>query len=310
MTRLLIGFGCLAFATGAQASFDLMFIQEATPTNSIYRVHRVDPANGVSLGSFQIGPESKGLAASYARRELYSIDINGNLRTYDYSTGAQKSLRATGFSNVADFVLSADGTSLLIAHNTGQIRTFNLTTNGTGTLISSGTAQFSKLHQAANGDVYAYAANLGMLQRYNSGGFTLQSQEVNGGTTVGQMTYLASVQAPYGTVYYGAGAGYGFNPTYNNNFYFGGGFSNGVSGHQSVVSAVRSHTGAYVIGMDSGGSLTRVTEIDSASYHVRTNTFAGINGGVKSVAVVLAPEPGTLAAIGLGIAALLKRRRK
>jgi hypothetical protein len=43
---------------------------------------------------------------------------------------------------------------------------------------------------------------------------------------------------------------------------------------------------------------------------MNTVTLSGVNGGVQNVATVLAPEPGSMAILGLGLAALLKRRKQ
>lgn len=303
---------CLVGAISS-ASFDLMLIQEATSVGDFYRVHRVDPANGVPLGSFQIGPESKGLAASQARGEMYTIDRNGNLRTWDYSTGAMKSIRYVGTTFIQDFIVSNDQSKLYFVNGTNLVYSYDLNTNGTGTIINHPSAQLVKLTQSGNGDIYACDVAAGKLGRYDAASsYTLTSTETYYGSTVDQMTFVPSVQSGgYGSVYYGSdGAYFAYNLTMGGNFIVGNGFNFPVGSTATADATVKSHNGAYLIGSDTSGSgNVRVTEIDRASYFVRSNMFSGING-VKNVAIVLAPEPSTFAAIGLGIAALLKRRRK
>ncbi len=289
-----------------------MLIQEAIPVGGVFRVHRVDPANGVTLGSFQIGPESLGLAASQSRGEMYTMDINGNLRTWDYSTGALKSIRNVGASLIKDFIISNDQSKLYIVNGGNLVYSYDLNTNGQGVLINEPSTQLVKLTQAPNADIYACDVASGKLGRYNAASsYILASTETYFGSTVDQMTFVPSITPGYGTVYYGSdGTAFGYNVTYGGNFVFGNGFSFGVQYSNTADAVVQSHNGAYLIGSDtSSSSNVRVAEIDRASYVVRSNMFSGING-VKNVAIVLAPEPGTFVALGLGIAALLKRRRK
>lgn len=311
MKLSLIGALCFVVAISS-ASFDLMLIQEAASVGGLYRVHRVDPANGVSLGSFQIGPESKGLAASQARGEMYTIDINGNLRTWDYSTGALKSMRDVGTGSIQDFIVSNDQSKLYIVNGTSLVYSYDLNTNGTGVVINQPSTVLVKLAQAGNGDLYACDVASGKLGRYNAASsYVLASTETYFGSTVDQMTFVPSVASGYGSVYYGSdGANFAYNVTSGGNFIFGNGFNFTVGGMASADATVKSHNGAYLIGTDTSGTGNiRVTEIDRASYFVRSNMFSGING-VKNAAIVLAPEPGTFVVIGLGLVGLLKRRRK
>ncbi|MCC6686340.1 MAG: PEP-CTERM sorting domain-containing protein [Fimbriimonadaceae bacterium] len=302
---------CLAWAMSL-ASFDLMLIQEATPVGGLYRVHRVDPANGVSLGSFQIGPDSKGLAASQSRGEMYTMDVNGNLRTWDYSTGAMKSVRYVGTGLIQDFIISNDQSKVYFVNGSNLVYSYDLTTNGTGTIINQAGTQLTRLTQAGNGDIYACDIASGKLGRYNAASsYFLASTETYYGSTVDQMTYVSNVFPGYGAVYYGSDAtAFGYNITAGGNFYAGTAYGFSVQYANTADAVTQSHNGAYLIGSDtSSSSNVRVAEIDRGGYIVRSNMLSGING-VKKVAIVLAPEPGTVAAIGLGIAALLKRRRK
>lgn len=297
----------------ALASFDLMLVQEATPTGGLLRVHRVDPANGVSLGSFFIGPESRGMAASLARRELYTTDINGNLRTYDYSTGAFKSMRYIGMTNVYDFVLANDGNRLLYVNGSNTVRSFDLNTGSVSTLLTDGAASFVKVTQTPNGDLYLCQNEIGSLKRYMPSGpnYILMSTETYAGVQVGQMAFVPGTTGTNGILYYGSyNNGVGYNITSNGNFIFGNGWNYTPPGHANVTSVSRSHVGAYFAGLDTGGTLTRISEVDAEGYMIRTNTFSGINGGVKTIAIVLAPEPGSVLALGAGLAILLRRRKR
>jgi hypothetical protein len=85
----------------------------------------------------------------------------------------------------------------------------------------------------------------------------------------------------------------------------------GEIGHSSIDTTAASHNGYYQIGQDaSDSSLIRITERDLLGYTMNTVTLSGVNGGVQNVATVLAPEPSSMAILGLGLAALLKRRKQ
>jgi hypothetical protein len=85
----------------------------------------------------------------------------------------------------------------------------------------------------------------------------------------------------------------------------------GETGHSSIDTTAASHNGYYKIGQDLyDPSLIRITERDLLGYTMNTVTLSGVNGGVRNVATVLAPEPGSMAILGLGLAALLKRRKQ
>lgn len=240
------------------------------------------------------------------------MDVNGNLRTWDYSTGAMKSVRYVGTGLIQDFIISNDQSKVYFVNGSNLVYSYDLTTNGTGTIINQAGTQLTRLTQAGNGDIYACDIASGKLGRYNAASsYFLASTETYYGSTVDQMTYVSNVFPGYGAVYYGSDAtAFGYNITAGGNFYAGTAYGFSVQYANTADAVTQSHNGAYLIGSDtSSSSNVRVAEIDRGGYIVRSNMLSGING-VKKVAIVLAPEPGTVAAIGLGIAALLKRRRK
>ncbi len=313
--------GALGIAALSSASFELMLVQAASgdPGTGLSRVHRVDPVSGVNLGSFVIGPQSRGLAASISRGELYTIDINGNLRVFDYSTGLRKRQAYIGLGNITDFVIGPGGDSLLIANGSGSIHRYDLnSTNNATTTVTSNPGIVSRLaYNATNNWIYALNTPLGRVDGYSPLGdswINLQSEGLASGLglTFGQMTHSPPFGNGYGTLALGTDTLMNFQFVSGSGQLSGlGSYAVGETGHSSNDTTAASHNGYYVIGRDSNDpNLIRITERDVAGYTMNTVTLSGVNGGVRNVATVLAPEPGSMAVLGLGLAALLKRRKQ
>lgn len=306
-----------AISAGASASFDLMLVQAATAdAGGLYRVHRIDPENGVNLGSFLIGPQSIGLAASYARGEMYTLDINGNLRTWNYSTGSLKSVRNVGWSQVNDFALSANGNEIVSVHGNGELRIFNLDNNSV-TASAIGVV-LNKINTLGNNAFIGYSTvghSLRRMLRTGNSAAVTTSEAVNNAITPANVSSIGVLSsAPYHFIYTGnsAGSTVGFNygSTVSNDLLLVGSFTSSFLLQNSVNYFTKSHLGLYAIGADSNSTGVRVNELDTNGYILRTNVYSGISGGARNAAIVLAPEPGPIIALGLGVAALLSRRRR
>lgn len=316
LMRVLFVIGAALSASVSLASFDLMFVQQVSQdTGGTFRMHRIDPTTGAYLGSFSSGPATMGMAASLSRGELYTCDINGNLRTWDYSQGTLKSVRNLGWGGVNDITLSADGSEIISSHTNGDVRIFNVLTSSVTGVTNVGFVGAKIAH--ATGNVYvAYSTAGHSLRRLLRSGITFthtSSEAVTPSITAGSVGGLAVVNGGFFPTIYSANTGgnsYGLNyfTSSTNDFAGYGPYSNGLSGHTNSTGVVRSHVGVYLAGQDSSGAGLRITEFDTAGYAIRSNVVAGITGGARSVAIVLAPEPSSLLGLaGLGL--LLLRRR-
>lgn len=314
--------GALGVASFASASFELMLVQAglSDPGTGLNRVHRVDPVSGVNLGSFVIGPQSRGLAASVTRGELYTIDINGNLRVFDYSTGLRKRQAYVGLGNITDFVIGPGGNSLLIANSSSFVYRYDLdSTNFATAGASTSSGSITRVaYNATNNYVYGLNASFSRVDAFSPSGSTwglIQSEVIASGlgTTFGQMTYtLAQPGTTFGSLTFGTNTLMNFQyVTPAGQFPGFGSFAISQNGHSSIDTTAASHNGYYQIGRDSSNSsLIRISEQDLNGYTMNTVTLSGVNGGVRNVATVLAPEPGSMAILGVGLAALLKRRKQ
>lgn len=314
--------GAFGFASIASASFELMLVQSALadPGTTLRRVHRVDPVSGVNLGSFVIGPESQGLAASISRGELYTIDVNGNLRVFDYSTGLRKRQAFIGTTQITDFIIGPGGDSLLIANGTGSIYRYDLnSTNFVLPAAVTSSGLISRLaYNATHNWIYGLNTPLGRVEGFSPSGNSWINTQSEGyapglGGTFGQMTYRSASYASFGTLTLGTNTlmNFQFVNDITGEFSGFGSQAVGETGHSSIDTTAASHNGYYQIGQDLfDSSLIRITERDLLGYTMNTVTLSGVNGGVRNVATVLAPEPGSMAILGLGLAALLKRRKQ
>lgn len=295
-----------------------MFLQANTGDSGtgLARVHRVDPQNGVSLGSFNIGPTSYGMSANGSRGELYTLDINGNLRTWDYTSGALKGFRYVGNTQVRDSVLAANGNEIISLHGTNEIRTTNVLTGATTSGTIAGTT-LQRLAVTSEGTVFALDGAAGQMRRLAKTGstYTLHSSEaasaVHNTGNVGQM-HVGTGTNGYDFIFSGNASGPGSYQYVNSDtklFSGFGGFSLMYNQFSTMAGFLPSHVGTYGFGADlSVPTNVRITETDPGFYPIRTVTIAGINGGVRNAAIVLAPEPSSALALVAGV--LLLRRRK
>lgn len=318
MARAVVSIGLTIFAAGSSfASYDLMFVQAnlSDAGTGLTRVHRIDPANGLQLGSFTIGPQSFGLAASRARGELYTADINGNLRTWDYSTGNLKRFQNMGNGSTSDIVMSPNGNEIISLHNANEIRTFNVLTGASTSSIISGTT-LNRITVNPDGVVFAYDAVANQMRRITRSGstYSLQSSEAAlsslNFTNMGQLSFAPG--SAYDFLFMGSRTnsfGYNYLNLGANSFAGFGGFGGGLTAHSTVQGFVPAHVGSYGFGDDSStpGNV-RVTHIDPQTYFIRSFSYSGISGGARNATIVLAPEPGSFAILALGLACIARRK--
>ncbi|MCE9558600.1 MAG: PEP-CTERM sorting domain-containing protein [Armatimonadetes bacterium] len=301
----------------AHASFDLMLLASKTAESGtgFYKVHRIDPANGYYFGSFSVGPEVVGMAANAAKGELYTIDPNGFVRVFNYSTGERKSIFATGLTLGSDLSMSLDGTKMYAVNGTNSIYSISLTTPGAATIVATKAGRvYSKLTTTQSGNMFVADDSALFVDRFSSSGSNFiysTSSSINPSMgPVGQMTINNSGIGIPPTLLYSAGINVGYHQLTAPDTFSGAGTILAVNGFTEFRATARSHDGTYIIGNDNGSAGTRVTALDATGFISSTFTYSGINGNVGRVAIVLAPEPASLAVLGLALGALAMRRRR
>ncbi|MBN8691180.1 MAG: PEP-CTERM sorting domain-containing protein [Armatimonadetes bacterium] len=302
--------------TLAHASFDMMFVADGV-TKSI---HRIDPINGVSLGRFGAGFLSNPVSVSLGpNNEVWVLDqpgsnsrvrkFNGNTGDYlggfslYYSTGSDSKLRVVG-NNV--FVTSGNG------FGSGYLFNYQLNGNLNGASYLSLTEAGNQTQGVAviGSTVYcssiqsAFSRHLFYQTPVSSswnGGFIGYSNTVTSSANPGYLT------AANGLLVHTAGVTQGF--VFNSSLAFIQSF--GISGFTSIKGLAGGHEDlVHVAGMTSNG-------FGVAKYYSGTNDFISptVIGGTgitdpRDIAVLIAPEPGTMIALGAGLAALLRKRRR
>lgn len=293
----------------ASASFDLVLISDST--NGV--IHRVDGATGTYLGSFGrtvlISPQA--VALDQANQRLWVGDMSAGLVAINYNTGEpiSQNLNYTVFHDMA---LTPDGSQILrtsgvnnisamtrisnpVNGNTGAAN-YQFSSNGTGTAVGVDSTGDYIVSDRANNRVTRFNPNGTLEASSLIGSFNHTSK----GTVVGnQMLAMTS-----------AGIMLSIN---TQSFTTSSGLTPSGS-WTAAIDVAAGHPG-WVWGLGRDATQTRLQR-----YAVLpgSNVYSPVGQAIllpqiaspTSLAVVVAPEPGTMTALALGGAALLRRRRK
>jgi len=303
MKRLVI-LGLVICAGMAQASFELLLVADnGVGTFDTRRIHRFDPTTGVYLGAF--GGFSNPIISTHidqATNSLYVIEPTTVTR-WDYNTGMLLSSH-----------LAVNGAYLSsVRPDEGRIAVFDgqqdfLTKSFPGTGGTVATAGFVASSTYRSGlwfqqdsilawDEMSRRFRLVRMDPLGEGGNVLLESPNFGTGAYGQMSLVGGDNRAV----MAAGSELRFTTLDS--------LSPGSIASPFGLSnaAARAHDGFYIGGINSG--IGRVTYYDR-NFNVRgifTNTALM---DPVSMQTVLAPEPGTFAAVGVGVAALLRRRKK
>lgn len=311
----LFSLAALVLATSsAFASFELLLLPTTTG-----RVQRIDPENGVALGSYAGGTGPLTFAATSSEPGVsYTGDSSGRAYMQDYSTGSL--LPSSAFSPVTAL---SDYTNreAVVFLNSNTIRITNRKTLSLIQSISSVlTAGVSWRTGRVVGDKYYIMGING------SNNVAWQVIDLVNGTSLGAGSYSTTVST-VGTL---VGAFSGTNAYWTQNEAgnikvmraalgtnsFGTAFEEETlsfyaSGPSEVPTLVRGHSSYYAIGRSAATATTlKVTQLDATLNAYNTYDMAGMNPIARPISgIVVAPEPMSMIALGLGTAALMRRRK-
>lgn len=301
--------------SSAMASYELMLL----PTASGPRVQRYDPENGVALGTFgQFGGAPSLAYVSTDQSGNVHVSNNSTTLTYNYSTGSQVQARdfPAGRSRISPSGNTIFGTFSGSVDYGSTTATNFFTINPVLTTVSAVVPYSDSVVLV----VGMNSAGTGVATRYNGASFSTQSSVFGaGGITAGSMGSAQSFMSgsilrtliPFRTssnvhsilVVSQDAAGYS---TGTSSISIGTSF-----GSSATLCILPSHIGYYVIGDDvTSASLTRIAHYTFNGVLISNYTTTAVDVPTANWAgsIVLAPEPGSLAALTLGLLALGRRR--
>lgn len=299
----------LVTISSAHASFELMIITDAASG-----FHRFDAETGTYLGMFGNGQTEGTLATwgSSATNRFYAMSYSG-LRSWNYSTGAY--LGIVNFNCVNAYATN-DASGNFISVSGSDVTTFGLNGVTSGVNIPGTNLQWVYRHD--DGRYYMGDSNNGGRILRTTG--TAVSNSVNivasGLGTIGMPATARHAMAHKrpGSPSFANGLYvhdtttsdriYGFDSNYN--YVFNSGY--GISNLTTRNGAARGHYGIYHVGKTSTVGTIGITYFDdgSATRFFTTNAISL----PTSMAVILAPEPGSIIALGAGLAAMLRGLRR
>lgn len=319
--------GLLATSAFACASFDLMLI----PGND-GRTHRYDPANNVLLGSYTSWPSNNRIITTEAGGLAYSAAGSSAIQAHNFSNGQNM------WSNVVG------GT--VVAMELADTRLFSLLNSGTFQISNKVTGEAVTINLLASGNTWKTMAKSGKYISFigvsgTTGAIVYQQFNTETGVLG---TMIPTNLVPISAAKVGKAAGFRNSLTNTGltafSFIDSGGTlqlgslasdSNGLlfgttstitlsnfTGLGQMPAIVAGHSGFFAYGQDSTtATLARVRQytVFNSPFAVGDNTFTAPGGSFSTstntfqVGNVVAPEPGSLVALSLGMCAVLRKRR-
>lgn len=305
MKKFAILCGAIAVSALSHASYELMLVCD----NADRVIHRVDPVSGAYLGSFGKGFLSFAthVAVNPANGLAYVYDSGNNkVLTFDYSTGLYRS----SFSTAGLVTLNGSFGYLSVASNgdvlLGVSYGGGFRLNASGAVIAqygvpAGGTGLTKVIQGADGAIYGVDWIGKRVARYNFAG---------GAPT----SYSSANQAYWDLAAFGS-LGLGLSETAVTKLNMNAGMASISSqpltqfGLNAAQALARGHGNMSFVGGWTGSGY-RIVKFDGTDYqnwgYIEHSAIKNITG----IATVVAPEPGTMIALSLGVAVLARRRRR
>lgn len=290
----------------AHASFELLL---AADSNS-GKILRFDGLTGASFGSFGFGSNLKSITTHKASNTCWAL-YGSTVRRFNYNTGAylgEFNVQPSTVSIHMDF----NGGMLYAPNNTPNVTFYDSTGLPSSSLLTNpwnAGAAVSHVHQFTDG---TFAGGYMTLEATPASGYQVYIFSPTfapftfyfGGLTGARPAISPIGGLAEGLVWINAGQLYGF-----------GGFGGGVSflpeaSLTAPVSLAPAHHGYFVGGKNATTPTTGMIHHYSTTNQYLYGFSTGANTNIVALSAINAPEPAGLAALGVGILAVLARKRR
>ena len=291
----------VSFAAISHASFEMMLI--ADNTNGV--IHRYDPVNRVYLGSFGQGSllPVTSMALDQTNGRVF-VKQNTFLTAFNYATG--EALFSTS-TNAGAIAYREDFGDLITSTSLGLLRQ-GVSMSGFGIpSVYSGAPASTQITSDGSSIFIANPAN-GTFVRYSgsSTATTIATTGSNAGMTGDTIAGMMTSQS----------GGFHFALSATDRRYYVTTLSYSVvSGSTSTLTTTTAITRGhgsygYYLGATATGFGVQKFYDDGVSFQNFTQVALPSQiGAINSAVTVVAPEPGSMIALGLGVAALLRNRK-
>jgi hypothetical protein len=311
MNKTIVGILILASTSVCQASYELVLVGDNDyPGVATSAIHRYDAVSGAYLGSFGASYDDiKDFAIAPKLGRVFSMSSNG-LREIDYSTGIEH--RAITGATGSSLNISDDGTTLYV-QSASQVKMYSTSTLlQTGSISLGAGANIVQSIQIVGSNIYSLernASNVYQYAHYNMSG--VRQGGIGSQLNIsGKLGYQVSTPQ-LGTLLLCAGVStggvsYSFtspgaNPTAPSTY-----SPTGITG---VVDVAPLHIGGALLGVNPSNTAQGLVAITGATGGVQRVFGTSQIVAPAAIATVVAPEPGSMLVVLVGICGLAHRRR-
>jgi len=289
------------------ASFELAIV-----TDQSTGFHRFDGQTGLYLGAFGAG-SSSGVSSTWADQStstFYAMSSNG-IRKWNYSTG--ENLGIVNFGASGGFATNDGAGNFYIADGSNVIKSYNL--NGTDGSIAAPSGTAAQWVHWDNGQMFlGESSNGGRILRNSPGSPSWIIVAAGLGLAAIPATPRRATSLRYAGVPDYAKSIYTHTFTTSDRvfgFNSAGNYTNNNTLNLNPITfrqgSAPGHFGTYMVGYTANAGTTAIVYLDEFGANRSFTSTAVANP--QALTIVLAPEPGTMLAIGAGLAFLAKRRK-
>ncbi len=303
----------------AYASFDMMLLGDNT-TAGAQRVQRYDPINRINLGTFGqgfINSTIQDITVDQANNTAYVLESAGVIKAFNYNSGdylggftVNVLFDSAGFDSNNGRLLIGSG----FGGNVTPGRVIDL--SGVTLLSLGGFASYGNPSKKPGENWYG-------LWTRNAGSTAIVARQYSSttGANLGSSLDgpLLATAIPRNSIFAQDGRFLGLSITSGNlDLYSADSTVSGFSSAPTLLNNFGATTNANVDMVNGHGSLIYILNGTSLiGYDTSFNSTLGTNtltfataANIRGMAIVVAPEPGSMIAIGMGIFAIAKRKKR